>query len=58
MCSLCFTIGETTPCDICSDPLRDKSIICVVEQPLDVLALEKNGKYKDSIMCCMGKLIR
>lgn len=44
-CSVCFNVGETDPCSICQDPERDKSIICVVEQPLDVLALEKAGKF-------------
>jgi recombination protein RecR len=46
LCSVCFNVSETNPCPICSDPTRDKGVICVVEQPLDVLALEKTGKYK------------
>jgi len=46
MCSLCYTIAEENPCSICTDSMRNSSVICVVEQPLDVLALEKNGKYK------------
>lgn len=41
ICSICFNIGEENPCQICSDPNRDKEIIAVVENPLDVLALEK-----------------
>ena len=45
LCSACFTIGETNPCEVCINPERDRTTICVVEQPLDVLALEKNGKY-------------
>lgn len=45
-CSICHNIVETDPCDICSDPSRDKGTICVVEQPLDVLALESGGRYK------------
>ncbi len=45
-CSLCFNISETDPCQICSDPGRDKTKICVVEQPLDILALERAGVYK------------
>ena len=56
MCSVCFTIGETNPCDICADPLRNKSIVCVVEQPLDVLALEKNGKYKGGYHVLHGRI--
>ena len=56
LCSTCFTIGENNPCEICSDPNRDKSIVCVVEQPLDVLALEKNGKYKGLYHVLHGKI--
>ncbi|MDE2590735.1 MAG: recombination mediator RecR [Patescibacteria group bacterium] len=56
MCLVCFTIAETDPCDIDSDPLRDKSTICVVEQPLDVLALEKNGKYKGVYHVLHGRI--
>ncbi len=46
ICSKCFNVAETDPCDICSDTDRDQSLICVVEHPLDVLALEKGGHYK------------
>lgn len=46
LCSLCFNVAEKNPCPVCSDQNRDKSIICVVEQPLDVLALEKTGSFK------------
>ncbi len=45
-CSRCFNITELDPCSICSDPSRDQEAICVVEEPLDVLALEKTGVYK------------
>lgn len=45
LCSICFNIGEKDPCLVCSDPARDKSVIAIVEDPLDVLALEKAG-YK------------
>lgn len=41
LCEVCFNIGESTPCNICSDPTRDQSIIMVVGNPLDVLSLEK-----------------
>src|SRR5688572_16201863 len=43
ICSNCFMIDEASPCSICSDSKRDSATICVVEQPLDVLALEKSG---------------
>src|SRR5579884_589433 len=45
-CSRCFNITETDPCPICSNTGRDQDLICVVEEPLDVLALEKTGVYK------------
>lgn len=45
-CSICFNLTEHDPCDICSDPKRDKSIICVVENVKDVLAMEKTHEYK------------
>ncbi|MFC1711289.1 recombination mediator RecR [Patescibacteria group bacterium] len=44
-CSLCFNVTETDPCFICSSPKRDKSKICVVEQPLDILTIERAGFY-------------
>lgn len=46
LCSICKNVGETDPCSICSDAGRDKGVVMVVEQPLDVLALEKTRKYK------------
>jgi recombination protein RecR len=46
LCSVCKNIGETDPCQICTDPTRDKSIVLVVEQPLDVLAFEKTGNFR------------
>lgn len=44
-CAVCFNISETNPCQICNSPERDKSVICVVEQPIDILSLERTGKY-------------
>jgi recombination protein RecR len=45
-CSLCQNITEDDPCSICTNPARDRSCICVVEEPLDVVALERAGCYK------------
>jgi len=56
LCSNCFMIGESDPCVICANSQRDNSIICVVEQPLDVIALEKNGKYKGVYFVLHGKI--
>src|SRR5258708_17712988 len=46
VCSKCHSVGESDPCEICADLSRDPSIICVVEQPLDVLAVERSEKYQ------------
>jgi len=45
-CSICFNITEESPCPICRDEGRDRSIICVVEEPLDVLAIERTREYR------------
>ncbi|MBQ6438161.1 recombination protein RecR [bacterium] len=45
LCSKCHQIAESDPCDICTDAGRDRSVMCVVEQPLDLLALERSEKY-------------
>lgn len=56
ICSLCYSVGENDPCEVCSDSKRDASVICVVEQPLDVMALEKNGKYQGLYHVLHGKI--
>lgn len=45
-CSKCFNITDTDPCPICSNPKRDQSIICVVEDVKDVVAMEKTHEFK------------
>ena len=45
-CSTCFNITEESPCPICQDEERDRSLICVVEEPLDVLAIERTREYR------------
>ncbi len=45
LCSICFNITDIDPCIICSDPQRDHSKICVVEEPADILPLEKTNKF-------------
>jgi len=45
-CEVCYNYSEQKICEICSDERRDKSLICVVEQPKDVIALEKTGACK------------
>lgn len=49
LCSICFNITEADPCPVCADSTRDETMLCVVEEPLDVLAMERirefNGRY-------------
>src|SRR2546426_6006845 len=45
-CSVCFNIAEADPCAICGSDERDKRVVCVVEEPLDVLAIERTGQYR------------
>lgn len=45
MCQQCHNVAEHDPCEICSDPNRDRQQLCVVEQPLDLLALERSEQY-------------
>ncbi len=56
ICSICFMIDDRDPCSICSDKTRDESRVCVVEQPLDVLALEKGRGYKGIYHVLHGKI--
>ena len=45
LCSVCFNVTESNPCEVCRSETRDRSIVCVVEEPLDVLALERTGSF-------------
>ena len=45
-CGICFNIAETDPCALCSSDERDATVVCVVEEPLDVLAIERTGQFK------------
>lgn len=56
LCNLCFNITEKNPCEICSNPERDVAQICVVEEPLDVLAIERTGQYRGLFHVLHGAL--
>jgi recombination protein RecR len=45
-CSRCFNITESDPCPVCLDERRERNVLCVVEEPLDVLAIERTGEYR------------
>ena len=53
-CKTCFNLAEGELCEICSDPRRDRSIVCVVEQPKDLLALESTGVFGGLYHVLMG----
>ncbi len=46
LCSCCYTFSENDPCDICADTRRDGSLVCVVEQPGDLMAIEKTASFR------------
>lgn len=45
-CERCFNMTEQSPCAICRDPRRDTSLLCVVEEPMDLFAFEQSGSYR------------
>src|SRR5258708_36961434 len=46
LCSICYNITEEDPCPLCQDQDRDTTVIAVVEEPLDMLAIERTGSFK------------
>jgi len=56
LCAQCFNITEQSPCDICADPQRDTTRICVVEEPLDVVAIDRTGQYHGQYHVLHGAL--
>jgi recombination protein RecR len=55
-CRLCFNVTDEDPCHICNDPRRDPSVICVVEEPNDLLAMERTGEYRGRYHVLLGAL--
>ena len=55
-CSLCNTLTEGDPCEICSDPERDATVLCVVEEPGNVMAIEKTREFKGRYHVLWGRL--
>lgn len=56
ICSNCSNLAETDPCAICSDPQRNRAVIMVVEEPLDIIAFEKTGKYEGTYHVLHGAI--
>ena len=55
-CRICFNLSEGEVCAICSDPRRDATVLCIVEQPRDLIALEQAGSYKGMYHVLMGRI--
>ena len=55
-CSTCNTLTEEDPCDVCSDPERDPAVLCVVEEPGNVAAIEKTREYRGRYHVLWGAL--
>ena len=55
-CSTCFNVTDQDPCRICADPARDAALLCVVEEPNDLLAMERTGEYKGRYHVLLGAL--
>ncbi|HEY7728994.1 MAG TPA: recombination mediator RecR [Candidatus Eisenbacteria bacterium] len=55
-CEVCCNVTETQPCALCADARRDATLICVVEQPMDVLAIERTGEYRGRYHVLKGAL--
>jgi recombination protein RecR len=55
-CSVCFNLAEGSLCEICMDPSRDKSLICVVEEPDSLIAIEESGSFRGTYHVLHGAL--
>jgi recombination protein RecR len=55
-CSRCFTVTDEDPCRICADPARDPGLLCVVEEPNDLVAMERTGEYRGRYHVLLGAL--
>jgi len=55
-CSRCFNVTDQDPCAICDDPARDASLLCVVEEPNDLVAMERTGEYRGRYHVLLGAL--
>ena len=55
-CAVCFNLSETDRCEICTDPSRDPSLLCIVEEPKDVLSIEKTGAFRGLYHVLLGAI--
>jgi recombination protein RecR len=55
-CKTCYNLAEEDECAICRDPRRDRELLCVVEQPRDLIALEQTGAYRGRYHVLLGRI--
>jgi len=55
-CRICFNVTDEDPCRICADPARDARVLCVVEEPNDLLAMERTGEFRGRYHVLLGAL--
>lgn len=55
-CSVCYNLTEQDPCAICGDPAREAKVVCIVEQPKDLLAIESTGLYRGLYHVLLGRI--
>ena len=55
-CAVCFNLSEEERCEICADPTRDPTLLCIVEEPKDVLSIEKTGAYHGLYHVLLGAI--
>ena len=55
-CEVCYNLSEQPTCGICGDPRRDQALLCIVEQPRDLIALEQTGSFKGVYHVLLGRI--
>lgn len=55
-CKVCYNLAEGDVCSICQDPKRDRSLLCIVEQPRDLMALEQSGVFRGLYHVLLGRI--
>ena len=56
LCDTCGALTEKSPCQFCSDPRREASLVCVIERPVDIISIEKSGTYRGKYHVLGGKI--
>ena len=56
VCEICGALTEQSPCQICSDPQRDSSVVCLVERSVDIISIEKSGNFRGKFHVLGGRI--